>query len=35
MLEQALYAGTVTVRKEGREMALGVRAAQELLVAPV
>ena len=34
MLEQALYAGTVTVRKEGSEMALGVRAAQELLVAP-
>ncbi len=33
MLEQALYAGTVTVRKEGSEMALGVRAAQELLVA--
>ena len=28
------YAGTVTVRKDGSEMALGVRAAQELLVAP-
>jgi len=27
--------GPVTVRKDGHEMALGVRAAQELLVAPV
>jgi len=34
IIEQAPYAGTVTVRKEGSEMALGVRAAQELLVAP-
>jgi DtxR family Mn-dependent transcriptional regulator len=34
VMEQAPYAGTVTVRKEGAEMALGVRAAQELLVAP-
>ncbi len=33
VLEQAPYAGTVTVRKDGAEMALGVRAAQELLVA--
>jgi DtxR family transcriptional regulator, Mn-dependent transcriptional regulator len=35
MREQELYAGTVTVEKEGNSMALGVRAAQELLVAPV
>jgi DtxR family transcriptional regulator, Mn-dependent transcriptional regulator len=35
MREQELYAGTVTVEKEGNPMALGVRAAQELLVAPV
>jgi DtxR family Mn-dependent transcriptional regulator len=35
MREQELYAGTVTVEKEGSTMALGVRAAQELLVAPV
>jgi DtxR family Mn-dependent transcriptional regulator len=34
MREQELYAGTVTVEKEGSTMALGVRAAQELLVAP-
>jgi DtxR family Mn-dependent transcriptional regulator len=34
IIEQAPYAGTVTVRKDGNEMALGVRAAQELLVAP-
>jgi len=34
VLEQAPYAGTVTIQKDGREMALGVRAAQELLVAP-
>jgi DtxR family Mn-dependent transcriptional regulator len=34
VLEQAPYAGTVTIRKDGHEMTLGVRAAQELLVAP-
>jgi DtxR family Mn-dependent transcriptional regulator len=34
VIEQAPYAGTVTVRRDGTEMALGVRAAQELLVAP-
>ena len=34
MRDQALYAGTVTVHKDGSDMALGVRAAQELLVAP-
>ncbi len=35
--EQALYAGTITVRKEGAsgDLALGARAAAELLVAPV
>ena len=34
VIEQAHYAGTVTVRKDGTKMILGVPAAQELLVAP-
>ncbi len=34
VLEQAPFAGTVTVRKDDRTLTLGVRAAQELLVAP-
>lgn len=34
VLDQAPFAGTVSVRKADVEMTLGVRAAQELLVAP-